>query len=359
MANIGKLRYDFGNESYIGGLVMTRNLDGGHNYLFGFDWNYRFWKNWNFNGEGFLSLTNELSDSTLLDDDREFGSSGKTARLDGENYSGNGVHLVLSHNQKHYEFDLVSNHFSPTYQTYNGLFSSTGFHDHFMSHEVNFYPENSIIDNWDIELDASLRHDYDGNIREIKLRPSTFFQFKGQTGVYVNYRSVIKEKFGGIEFENVNRFFIYVNSRPTKEISFSLDGSLGEFIYRGDDPAIGDGHNFGASFTLKPTPKFNIRFSYDRAGLKNRTSEKLYYDGNIYRTTAIYQFSQEAFLRTIFQYNSFDDTFRFYPLFSYKIGAFTTFYAGATSNYQNYESIDEFRNTDQQYFVKMQYLIGL
>jgi hypothetical protein len=43
----------------------------------------------------------------------------------------------------------------------------------------------------------------------------------------------------------------------------------------------------------------------------------------------------------------------------YKLGAFTTFYAGATSNYQNYDSINEIRNTDQQYFIKTQYLVGL
>lgn len=359
LANIGKLRYDFGDESYIGGLVMSRNMDGGENYLVGFDWNYKFWKNWNFEGEGFLSQTNELNDTSLVDSDREFGSSGRTAELDGEKYSGNGIHLVLSHNQKHYEFDLVSNHFTPTFQTYNGLFSSTGFHEHFMSHELNFYPENSFIDNWDLELDASIRHDYDGNIKNVSLKPSTFFQFKGQTGVYLNYRLVNNERYKGEEFKNVNRIFVFINSRPMKELSFNLEGGIGKYIYRDDDPAIGYGHELGASITLKPSPNLNIQFSYNRAGLKNRETDELYYDGNIYRTTAIYQFSQEAFFRTILQYNSFDKTFRFYPLFSYKLGAFTTFYAGATSNYQNYDSINEIRNTDQQYFIKMQYLIGL
>ncbi len=359
LANIGKLRYDFGDENYIGGLVMSRNLDDGHNYLFGFDWNYKFWNNWFFSGEGFLSQTKELNDSSLIDSDREFGSSGHTAELDGENYSGNGIHLVLSHSQKHYEFDLVSNHFSPTYQTYNGLFSSTGFHEYFMNHEFNFYPENSFIDHWDIQVQSSVRHNYDGKIKELSIKPSTYFQFKSQTNIYINYRLINNENFEGKEFKGVNRFFIFVNSKPMKEISFGLEGGIGEFIYRGDEPAIGTGHTLSASITLKPTPNLNIQFSYNRAGLKNRTSDELYYDGNIYRTTAIYQFSQEAFFRTIFQYNSFDKTFRLYPLFSYKLGAFTTFYAGATSNYQDYRNEMGIINTDQQYFVKLQYLIGL
>ncbi|MEE9432430.1 MAG: DUF5916 domain-containing protein [Melioribacteraceae bacterium] len=359
LANIGKLRYDFGNESYIGGLLMGRNMDDGHNYLVGFDWNYKFWKNWNFEGEGFLSQTKELNDTSLVNTKREFGKSGRTAELDGEEYSGNGIHLVLEHSQKHYEFVLGSNHFSPTYQTYNGLFSSTGFHEQFMRHEVSFYPEDSFIDRGEFEVDVNVKHNYEGIIKEVSVRPSMLFNLKAQTTVYVNHRIINNERFEGKDFKDVNRFFIYLNTSPINEFSFQINGSIGKFIYRGDDPAIGNGHNLGASVTLKPTPKLNVKLSYNRARLKNTQTDKLYYDGNIYRTTAIYQFSSEAFLRTILEYNSFNKSFRLYPLFSYKLGAFTTFYAGATSNYKNYKDEIGIANTDQQYFIKMQYLIGL
>lgn len=359
MANIGKLRYDFGDENYIGGLIMSRNMEDGHNYIMGVDWNYKFWNNWNFEGEGYYSQTKEIQDTSLVDSDREFGSSGKTAELDGEEYTGNGIHLVLSHSQKYYEFDFVSNHFSPTYQTYNGLFSSTGFHEHYMSHEFKFYPENSFVDNGEIDIQASVSHNYDGKIKEVSLRPALYFQFKAQTGLYINYRVINNERFEGREFKNINRFYISLSSRPMKELAFNFDGDFGKFIYRGDDPDIGAGHQFSASITFKPNAHLNFQLSYNRAGLKNRKTDELYFDGNIYRTTMIYQFSAEAFFRTIFEYNSFDKTYRLYPLFSYKLGAFTTFYAGATSNYQNYNLINEMRNTDQQYFIKMQYLIGL
>ena len=359
IVNIGKLRYDFGNENFISGLVMSRNLEGGHNYILGVDWNYKFWNNWNFEGEGYYSQTKEIQDTSLVDSDREFGSSGKTAELDGEEYTGNGIQLGLSHSQKYYEFDFVSNHFSPTYQTYNGLFSLTGFHEYFMSHEFNFYPETSLIDYGDIDIESSVSHDYNGKIKEVGLIPAFYVQFKAQTGFYINYRLVNNERFKGREFKNVNRFYVSLSSRPMKELAVNFDGGFGKFIYRGDDPDIGTGHEFSASITLKPNAHLNFQFSYNRAGLKNRKTDELYFDGNIYRTTVIYQFSAEAFFRTIFEYNSFDKTYRLYPLFSYKLGAFTTFYAGATSNYQNYNLIKQIRNTDQQYFIKMQYLIGL
>ncbi len=74
---------------------------------------------------------------------------------------------------------------------------------------------------------------------------------------------------------------------------------------------------------------------------------------------AIYQFSPEIFVRTILQYNTFSKEIQVYPLFSYKLNAFTTFFAGVTSNYLNYENNYGFRNTNQQYFVKLQYLLGI
>jgi Domain of unknown function (DUF5916)/Carbohydrate family 9 binding domain-like len=358
-ANIGKLRYDFGDEDYIGGLIMSRNMDEGHNYVIGFDWNYKFWDNWFFNGEGFISQTKELNDTSLIDSDREFGSSGRNAELNAEEFSGNGIHLVLYHSQKHYNLDLVSNHFSPTYQTYNGLFSSSGFREQYMSHTYILYPDSSFFDRASISLQTRLLHNYDGIIKDLRITPSINLSMKGQTNFYVSYQFVHNERFGNRYFKNVKRANISLDTKPLKELSFGLYASLGNFIHRSDTPSIGLGHDLGVNVTLKPNPKLNIEFSYDRARLSDEKTDELFYDGNIYRTTVIYQFSQEAFFRTILQYNSFDKTFRLYPLFSYKLGAFSTFYAGATSNYQNYKNENGIINTDQQYFIKMQYLIGL
>jgi hypothetical protein len=359
MANIGKLRYDFGDEDYIGGLLMSRNMDGGSNYLFGFDWTYKFWENWYFAGEGFISQTNEITDTSLIDSERRFGTTGKTAELDGEDYSGNGIHLVLYHSQKHYNFEFVSNHFSPTYQTYNGLFSESGFREQYMGHSYIFYPDSSFIDRASLSMQTQLQHNYEGILKDIRVTPSINLNLKGQTYFYLSYQLVHNERFNGKNFKNISTAVISVNSRPLKELSLNLFAQLGKFIYRSDEPDIGRGHNLGASVTLKPTPKLNVSLSYDRARLSNLSSGELYYDGNIYRTVAVYQFNPEIFFRTILQYNSFDKTFKIYPLFSYQVGAFTTFYAGATSNYLDYRRTVGIKNTDQQYFIKVQYLIGI
>ena len=143
------------------------------------------------------------------------------------------------------------------------------------------------------------------------------------------------------------------------ELSFNLGANIGDFIYRSSNPVVGTGHNVSASLQLKPTSQIDISLSYTRANLKNKLNDELYFDGNIYRAVGIYQFTPEFFVRTILQYNSFDKAFQLYPLISYKLNAFTTFFIGATSYYQDFEGEYGFRNTEQQYFIKLQYLIGI
>ena len=359
LVNIGRLRYDIFDETYVGGTVLSRNLKGGHNYVAGLDWTYKFWSNWYFAGEGYLSQTKELSDTAILNSGRKFGTTGYNAAFNGEKYSGNGFRLNLSHSQRSYNFGLTFNNYSPTYQSYNGSFSQNGFRQFFMSHEYVFYPENSFADQGSMGFNSFLRYDFAGRKREQVLQPYISLTLKGQTNISIEQLLLNDESFGGIWFEGINRFMFNVNSRPLNEISLSAYGEFGKFINRSESPTMGRGHRFGAGITLKPTSRLNISISYDRARLSSVESRELYYDGNIYRTVAIYQLSSEIFFRTIFQYNTFDDRFQLYPLFSYKLNAFTTFYAGATSDYYDYRQSSGIVNTNQQYFLKVQYLFGL
>lgn len=358
-ANIARLRYDFGDEDFIGAKLLTRNLYDGHNYVGGIDWNLKFWSNWIFEGQAYLSQTKEITDSSYIESERNFGTTKYTAKLDGEKYSGNVVHLFLSRSEKSFYFNIESNHINPTFQTYNGLLNVSSFREQKMYNSYRIYPDSSFFDRIDINLISHVQHSYNGLLREYNITPAINLNMKGQTYFYAQYNLLKDEMYKNEKFNEVRSAYFELNTRPEKEIAIGISGSIGKFIYRSDDPTIGVGHNLGGYLTLKPTSNLNISFYYDRARLSDKNSDKLFYDGNIYRGVAIYQFTAEAFLRTILQYNSFNKTFKFYPLFSYQIGAFTTFYAGATSNYTNYKQDYGIVNTDQQYFIKLQYLVSI
>lgn len=358
VVNIGRLRYNLGNESYVGSYIMTRNLDGGHNYLLGVDWNYRFWDNWNFLGEGFFSQTQELNEPAIFNSSRMFGSTEYNAAFNGEKYSGNGIRLGVNYNSTAYYAGLNINSYSPTYQTYNGLFTSNAYHSINFNNQYMIYSKDSFIDRGSLGISTYLKFNYDGLKREQEIQPYINASLKGPINLHASYLLVNDEQFGGTFFKGINRIFMSLSSNPINEISFSSYAELGKFIYRSSSPTMGYGHNFSASVTLKPTSQLNISFSYSRARLSDNKTNELFYDGNIYRAVGNYQFSSEILFRTIFQYDSFNKAFQFYPLFSYKLNAFTTFYAGATSNYLDYGEGFGVKNIDQQYFVKVQYLLG-
>jgi hypothetical protein len=119
---------------------------------------------------------------------------------------------------------------------------------------------------------------------------------------------------------------------------------------------MGTGHNMWAEVQFRPTSNFSISFDYSRAGLRSKATDALLYDGNIYRSVWLYQFSNAAFIRTIVQYNTFDKSFNLYPLFSYKLNVFTTFYAGMTNDWLDFGMPAGYRTTGRQFFVKLQYL---
>ncbi len=355
-ANIGRLRYDFGNEFYLGGMLFTRDFADAHNYLAGFDWNYKFLEKWYFSGETFFTHTKELNDTTLFQSSRPFGSSGHSAGFNGENYYGNGLHAVLSYSSRAYNFGIVYNDFSPTYQTYNGMFPSVDYRQYYMEHIYKLYPKRSFIDRAQLYVVTNLQFNHLNVKKEQFIQPGVALTLKGQTTIDFSYIMLYDERFSGIMFKDIDKALISFSTRPSNAVSFTLDGRAGNFIYRTEKPEMGNGYLVEASLNLKPTSKINGSVSWSSAYLSDIDSPALFYDGYILRSVIIYQFSPRAFFRTILQYNSFAESYNIYPLFSYKLNAFTTFYAGMTNNYNDYGDELGISASDRQFFVKMQYL---
>ncbi|MFN8241049.1 MAG: hypothetical protein U0X39_09930 [Bacteroidales bacterium] len=356
---VARARYDLGNENFFGALVLSRNVEDGHNYLGGLDWSFKFWKNWYWQGELFLTDTREMNDTLLFKSDREFGSTGHDAGFNGERYLGTGLHLALFRSGRNYSFTLVQNNFSPTFQTYNGLFPEVNTRQSYMNHNYTFQINGKIIQR--IRLGANLQAttNFDNVFKELVFQPQFAINMIGQTRFNVSYAAINRERFRNVFFTDVNRWFLNFSTTPVRGFTLEMEGQVGRFIYRSSVPEKGKGYNFTTALSVEPMPRLKASFEWSTAKLTETDGSDEYYNGHIFRNITTFQFSRKLFLREIAQYNTFSKSFSIYPLVSYKFNAFTMFCAGMTRDMMDYNQADySFRTTGYQYFVKLQYLFS-
>jgi len=356
-SNIGRARYDFGKEDFLGGTLITRNSTDAHNYLGGVDWNYKFWENYYFQGEIFYADTKEVNDTTVYTSSRQLGSTGHDAGFNGEQYGGSSTMVTVLRNARDYSFSVEYLDRAPTFQAQDGFVTNNDTRSLFLQQSYSFYPNNGFLDMWQLFMNNGLHYNYDGVRKEKWALPGIYAQLKSQTNINFIYFLVNDELYQGIQFDKINRGELTINSRPSSLVSLSFDGTFGKFIKRVDNAEMGRGHSISMSATLRPTSQIGVDLSYSRARLSSVATGDLFYDGYILRGTGIYQFTPELFFRVIVQYDEFSTETDFYPLLSYKLNPYTIFYAGSTVSTNDFGQYYGTRQTARQFFLKLQYLI--
>jgi hypothetical protein len=358
-AGVARARYDLGNENFLGLLGLTRNFKNAYNFVNGFDWNFKFWKNWYWQGELFLSKTREMNDTILFKSDRPFGSTGHDAGFNGESYFGTGLHLALMRAGRNYSFTLVQNNFSPTYQTFNGMFPEVNGRATYMDHSYTIHPNRKIIKTASLIAVSSLLYNYDGIFQEFYFLPGISVSLIGQTHISTSYLAINQEQFRNILFRGINRVSFNLSSTPISGFSFSVQGQAGKFIYRTSSPEMGKGFNITSEVDINAASRLKTSFSWTITSLDDYKNGTEFYKGHILRNITTFQFTRKLFLREITQYNTFSKSFSVYPLLNYKFNAFTMFCTGMTQDLINYQEGDyNFRTSGYQYFIKLQYLFS-
>lgn len=355
-SNIIRARYNFGLQSFVGGIMTTRNFTHAHNYVGGADWSLFFGKNYTFDGQVLLSNTRELNDTSLVSDPSYFGNTRFTKAFDGQEYDGTGLQVDFKREARRYSFRFTYMDFSPTFQAQDGFVSSNDERFIDMQHGLQFYPNTGLVDNWGVDLASALQFDYQGARKQEYIVPDMYINMTGQTNIWVDYLLVNNELFNSVAFSRVHRWDFGVYANPTSAVTINLNGSIGRFIYRNDPPALGTGHSLSAELTLMPTDKLSLTLDYSRSRLSNVVGGELFFDGYIARVTGIYQFSNKMFVRLIGQYDQFAEQIEIDPLFSYKLNAFTIFYIGSTHGLENFGEPYGIVQTGRQFFMKLQYL---
>ncbi|CUU02495.1 Carbohydrate family 9 binding domain-like [Candidatus Kryptobacter tengchongensis] len=357
LVNLGRVRYDFGEQSYAGLLFTARNLSNSYNYVGGLDWNYFFWKSYYFRGQILYSATKEINDSLLFSSQRKFGETSYDATFNGERYSGVGMLFRFLRDTKHHGFVISYRDFSPTFQPHLGFVTANNRRQINIENRFTFYPKNSIVDIAFVLVEGGLVFNYSGTRKERWVVVGAGLQLKTQTDVFVGFLPVNDEIFGGRKFEKIHRIFANVYSVPFKFLTLQFNGEYGRKIYRTSEPRLGLSKDFNVYFKLKPTEKIELSIWYTKARLEDEKTKELFYDGYVAGLVGIYQFNPNLFLRLITQYDSFSGSVQFFPLLSFKLNPFTIFYVGSTINLLDFGEPYGVRQTNREFFLKVQYLL--
>jgi len=354
--NLGRLRYDFGEQSYVGLILTGRNFSNAYNYVGGVDWNHLFWKNYYFRGQILYSMTKEINNPNLFSEDRKFGNTSYDATFNGEKYSGVGMVFRLSRNTKNHWFGISYQDFSPTFQPHLGFVTSNNKRQVNVWNQFNFYLNNPIIDIASIEVNAGLKFNYLGARKERWVMLGVGGQFKNQINVSIGFLPVNEEIFKGRRFSKVTRLFASVYSTPFEFLTLRLDGEYGKQIYRAREPKLGFTKEFNVYLKLKPTDKFESSIWIAKARLEDDRTGEIFYDGYVAGLVGIYQFNPNFFIRLITQYNSFSRSIQVFPLLSFKLNPFTIFYIGSVADMLDFGEPHGVKQTNRQFFLKFQYL---
>lgn len=355
-SNIFRAKYDFGDQSYVGGIVTARNLENAHNYVTGLDWTVLFDNNYFFGGQILYSNTKELNDTLLFDDTRTFGLSGYTAAFDGQLYPGNAARVSLDRRARNYSFHLSYEELSPTFQAQDGFITGTDRRQFNFNQVYTIYPLNSVLNSASFSSHVGSRFNSNGVLKRDRFVLIADFHLKSQTYVHFGVRPYDFELFHGSRFDHIFRFYFTVATHPIDGFSFWTHLQLGRFVDRSDTASLGKGHSLNIGMSVSPTDQLQLSLTYSRSGLSALNGKKLFFDGYIARGKAVYQFTPEIFVRLIAQYDKFSGQISVDPLFGYKLNPFTVFYAGSTHSLTRFGYPYGTKLTAQEFFVKFQYL---
>ena len=350
-SHIVRLKQNLWEDSFIGFLGTSRDVDSGYNRIAGIDASLRFLSDYRLTVQALQSWTEEPNDSTIYEGEEEltFDAEQYTSRFDGESFQGLGISTTLSRTARHLNFRLFYQVAAPTFRADNGFVERNDFRTVGAWTGLLFQPDSRIFDYIYPHVMLDWRYDHSGTFKERWIGPEFEVLLKTQTEVKIGALVVNDEHFQGVWHKGVHRGWVRTNTDFSEFLSGGVDIVCGKFIYRGDSTDVGSGHEFDVNATLKFSSRFALETAYEWDRLSG------FFDGYILRNRATYQFTPRLFLRLITQYNSFDDTFEIDPLISYKINPFSVFYAGSTYDLVDFDESRGWTKSARQFFVKFQY----
>ena len=353
-AFVGRYSYGFGDASSVGALITTRESDSYHNYVGGFDVNWRISDQHSIQAQ-YLRSDTEYPDEIVAEYEQPDGS-----------FDGSAVSFEYEYESRNWFFDIEYEDYNAGFRADAGFVTQVnankqevGFRRVWFGDEDDWWTRVRFRGNWDIT------HNDDGDVLEREI--------EGYLGVGGPLQSWLQ--IGGLSRDTLWDGVVYRENKISFYGEFKPRGglSMGVFARTGDQVDFANSR-LGDQVRIEPWMEWNInrhlllRVESALVKLDTKAGEKVF-DASIYDVRLTYQFSRRSFLRLTSQFRDVERNPDVYVdevnaqskrvgrqlLYSYKINPQTVFFLGYSDNHVDDDDLRGLEETDRTWFMKVGY----
>ena len=362
--NMMSIRQPFGANNHIRGLITDQRIDGGGSgTLTSFDTKVYLNKSLTLRGQFMATHTDEPDDTSMTSHlgDATFDGGKHTAAFDGESFWGTAGLFGVVWDPEDFFLYVRAYPRTPTYRAPNGFQPRNNDRRIMgqMDYDIEF--DNGIFHVIEPGIDFGRIWNFDGT------RKDEWIKFQGYTGLrfaqmyFWGQLMFSREQLGGVEFDNIWALTAQSGLCPSGAVDMGFNLTYGNQIAR-SWLEMGRETSLDLWADIRPTDRLLIEPNFTYLKSHNVDTKERFFEGYVARTRTSYQFDRKVSLRLVVEYNDFAERWSVDPLFTYRLNPFSTFYAGATYDYDKYYECgaDRISNltclSERQFFIKIQYL---
>jgi hypothetical protein len=347
---IGRLKYGFKGDNYVGLIYSGRQLGDDFNRVVGGDFRCRF------PGNHLIALNGLYSVSRSPENPEETRGGAFTLKYD---YSRKKLGLMF-----------FMEHFDKDFRMDSAFFFRTGITQFAGYIGPNFYPDKKKLP-WLRKINPFIYsffvHDLHTGMNDFYFQTSVRLSFPKQGQFRLDLRHH-KESWAGKTFTR-NSYRAIGSIQLTRWLSLSGRLTAGrKLFYDPDDPFVGNSVYYSLDVTLQPNARLTQDFSYIYEHFNRLSDDERIYDLCILVSRTTYQFNKYLFIRGLVQYDSFRKEVLTDLLASFTLIPGTVVHVGYGSLHRKQHWNEEFQNWEQQkgmgryyqttrsFFLKVSYL---
>ena len=336
---LGRARYDFYAESYLGAIMTAREFGADHNRVAGIDGRFRLGRT---HRVSFLAAGSETRDEAL-------GS-----------LSGGVIEADFSKQGRNLSYNVAHSRIDPGFATNTGFLPRVDLQQTSGTAGYRWWPESTLM-TWGPSVTYLRLYDHSGVLQDEQIQGMANFSFRNNMAVTGMVNRDL-ERYGAIDFRKTGFGFFGVMSARILSIYGGYNWGDG-ILYDADTPYLGWSTVGNVNFRFQPTSRLRTEFTMVSSDFVEPISQTAIFNVKIFRTRTTYQFTDRLLARYIMEHNTAAETLGNNVLFTYRVNAGTVIFIGYDDRYRQGMQIDsllfpttELLRTNRAFFGKVSYL---